>query len=137
MPKGSLPDKRAAEVGNEIASDGVCKELEKCGMTFQFAALKHKELMEANKTVSCVAGKDAGAGTVDFVDVPDWSARAKGLDMYYSVRGAYAAKKLDATIRGDVSLIAQDVKKPKNSGRKVDNPVEKSSYQPQAKKRKA
>ena len=54
---------------------------------------KHAELLDATKTVSAVSGRDAGADSVDFVDVPDWQARAKGLEMAYKLKGAFVEKK--------------------------------------------
>ena len=54
---------------------------------------KHAELLDATKTVSAVSGRDAGADSVDFVDVPDWQARAKGLEMAYKLKGAFTEKR--------------------------------------------
>jgi hypothetical protein len=54
---------------------------------------KHSELLDATKTVSAVSGRDAGADSVDFVDVPDWQARAKGLEMAYKLKGAFTEKR--------------------------------------------
>lgn len=131
----ALPVEEKQQIGAAI-SDTICAEFEKAGIGTSYAVERHRELMEANKPVACniiTKGgkdkdqKDADSLTTDFVEVPDWSARAKGLDMYYSVRGAYAAKKLDATIRGDVSLIAQEIKKPRNSGKKPQDVVPKGA----------
>jgi hypothetical protein len=54
---------------------------------------KHADLLDATKTVSAVSGRDAGADSVDFVDVPDWQARAKGLEMAYKLKGAFTEKR--------------------------------------------
>jgi hypothetical protein len=61
---------------------------------------KHSELLDATKTVSAVSGRDAGADSVDFVDVPDWQARAKGLEMAYKLKGAFTEKREVSGING-------------------------------------
>jgi hypothetical protein len=72
--------------------DALDKALEKAGLSDDNLAKKHAELLHAQKTVSAVSGKDAGAGTVDFVDVPDYQTQAKALDMAYKVKGKYVEK---------------------------------------------
>ncbi len=49
----------------------------------------HSEMIHASKVVSAVGGNDAGAGSVDFIDVPDWQARGKGIEMAYKLKGAF------------------------------------------------
>jgi hypothetical protein len=53
----------------------------------------HSEMMQATKVVSAIGGKDAGAGSVDFIDVPDWQARGKAIEMGYKLKGAFVEKK--------------------------------------------
>lgn len=53
----------------------------------------HAEMIQATKVISAVGGKDAGAASMDFIDVPDWQARAKGVEMAYKLRGAFIEKK--------------------------------------------
>lgn len=53
----------------------------------------HAEMIAATKVISAIGGKDAGAGSVDFIDVPDWQARGKGLEMAYRLQGAFVEKK--------------------------------------------
>jgi hypothetical protein len=50
-------------------------------------------MIQATKVVSAIGGKDADAGSVDFIDVPDWQARGKGLEMAYKLTGAFIEKK--------------------------------------------
>jgi phage terminase small subunit len=79
-----------------VARPGVQEELnrlaDKIGLTDQKLLEKHVELLDAQKTVSTVSGKDAGAGTVDFVDVPDYLTQCKAVDMGYKVKGRYTEK---------------------------------------------
>jgi phage terminase small subunit len=78
-----------------------CEILEAAGLSDPFIAQAHKDLVTATKVVSLAVNPkpnseneamDAGPGTMDFVDVPDHMARAKGIDMYYRVRGRYSDK---------------------------------------------
>lgn len=58
-----------------IAFRAICRRK---GINLNYLADHLKDGLEATKTVSAVAtDKQAGAGSVDFVDVPDWSARHK------------------------------------------------------------
>ena len=80
------------------------KALDKAGLTDKRLADKHIELLDAQKTVSAVSGKDAGAGTVDFVDVPDYQTQARALDMAYKLKGGYVEKH-EMTHKGKIRLI--------------------------------
>jgi hypothetical protein len=53
----------------------------------------HADMIQATKVVSAVGGKDADSKTMDFIDVPDWQARGKGLEMAYKLAGAFVEKK--------------------------------------------
>ena len=68
------------------------KALNKAGATDAYLTKKNFELLNATKTVSCVSGKDAGSGTVDFVDVPDYQVQLGALEKAYKVKGAYVEK---------------------------------------------
>jgi hypothetical protein len=78
--------------------------MERKGLKLNKGLKKLKDLMEAQKTVSAVSGKDAGAGTVDFVDVPDNPTQIKALDMFFRLRGDYPAEKKDVKHTGNVSI---------------------------------
>ena len=98
---------KAAGVSETYAS-GVLKKPEvvatiqnlmaKHGLDDSSLLKKHAELLEACKTVSTVSGKDAGSDSVDFVDVPDWQARAKGLEMAYKLKGSFAPEKRELNV---------------------------------------
>ena len=69
---------------SEILENPVIKKtfyeiLEKAGLSDMYVAGKHRELMDATRKQ-------------DSVDVPDYMARARGLDMYYKIRGRYIEK---------------------------------------------
>ena len=85
----------------EKFTQAYCETLAAAGLTEDFAAKVHVDLMTATKVVSLAVNpksgseneaKDAGPGTMDFVEVPDHMARASGLDKYYRVRGMYNDK---------------------------------------------
>lgn len=89
------------------------KRLTRAGLGVKAATKTHRELLEATKPVSCTivrkSGKDKSAPdadetTTDFIEVPDWAARAKGLDMLYSIHGAYAEKKVKALVDANLTV---------------------------------
>ena len=67
--------------------------MEKSGLGDKNLLSVHKDMLQASRTVSAVSGKDANAGTVDFIDVPGWQARGKALEMGYKLKGAFIEKK--------------------------------------------
>ena len=75
------------------------KLMDKVGLSDANVFKAHAELMAANKTVSVIPvkgeteGRDASASSVEFVDVPDWQARAKGIDMAHRIKGRFVEKK--------------------------------------------
>lgn len=111
MAKG-LDPAVSKENGQKVMCEWA-KRLSRAGLGVKAATKVHKELLEATKPVSCTivrrSGKDKSAPdadetTTDFIEVPDWAARAKGLDMLYSIHGAYAEKKVKATVDGTLEL---------------------------------
>jgi hypothetical protein len=66
--------------------------MEKSGLGNSVLLSKHRELLNASRTVSAISGKDANAGTVDFIEVPDSPVQVKALDLAYKLRGAYIDK---------------------------------------------
>lgn len=70
----------------------MARALEKAGVTSDRIARKVADLMDAKKVVSAVAGKDAGAGTVDFVDVPDNQVQLKAAELAGKFRGDFTEK---------------------------------------------
>jgi hypothetical protein len=67
---------------------------------------KLNQLLESTKPISCIKGKEADGGTVDFVDVPDNQAQCKALDMLLNLGDYYPDKKLkhDVNLKGDLTV---------------------------------
>ena len=66
--------KTSTEIGQEagkIARRQTEQRLRRAGITRIYYMQKLKDLCEATKPISCIKGKEADGGTVDFVDVPD------------------------------------------------------------------
>ncbi len=78
----------AAVLGNPVIQAAFSDILEKAGLSDEYVAGKHRELLEAKKIVSI---RTEGEGVTE-VTVPDYTARARGLDMYYKVAGRYLDK---------------------------------------------
>ena len=70
----------AAVLGNPVMQETFYEILEKTGLSDEYIASKHKQLIDATRK----QGE---------VDVPDYTAVAKGLDLFYKVRGRYVEKK--------------------------------------------
>lgn len=87
----------------EMAAKKVLSGLKKAGLTRPYYLQIIKECCEATKSISCISGKDAGSGSVDFVDVPDYRIR---LDAVKTIIDLY----------GDKAPTKQDVKFPDKDG---------------------
>lgn len=102
---GYLPGSAHVTVSRKLKTakiqSALDKAYEKAGISDARLAKKHAELLDAKKTVSAVCGKDAGAGTVDFVEVDDYPVQAKALDMALKRKGAYPK---EGVIEGNVNL---------------------------------
>lgn len=77
--------------------------LDRAGLSDSTLAKKILEWINAQKTVSAIAGTDAGAGTVDFVDVPDYTTQVKAGEMICKMRGHFA-EKIEHEIIGNMSI---------------------------------
>ncbi len=101
---GLSPTSAASQVSRIVrepqTQDALLAALEKRGLTDDYAADHHRQLIEATKVISAMviapgSGsdlKDAGSMTRDFVEVPDNQAKAKGLEMLYKLRGKFTEK---------------------------------------------
>jgi len=79
---------------NPLVKQTYCQILDAAGATDEACAKVIVDAMKAVRTVSCISGKDANAGTVDFVDVDDHPTRLKAVDMIHKVRARYVEKKV-------------------------------------------
>jgi hypothetical protein len=57
-----------------------------------------KEGLDATKVISAVSQKDADEKTMDFIDVPDWSARNKVLELILKMRGKLVERNINLNI---------------------------------------
>lgn len=74
--------------------------MDKMGLTDDSLIQKLMDLKEAQRTVSAIGGKDANAGTVDFVDVPDNPVQLKALEMAFKLKDKFPTNKTDITSDG-------------------------------------
>ena len=87
-------------LNNPKTQSTLLEAMERRGMGDDYLAEHHRMLIEGTKVISAniiVPGggtdlKDAGSMTKDFIEVPDFQAKAKGLDMFYRLLGLYKDK---------------------------------------------
>jgi hypothetical protein len=87
-------------LANPNVKNALIHEMEKLGMTNDFLAGHHKQLIEGTKVISAMviapgSGSDladAGSLTKDFIEVPDLVAKAKGLELAYKLKGLFTEK---------------------------------------------
>ena len=90
--------------------------MDKAGLSDSKICKAHAELMGANRTISVIPakgeteGRDATGSSVEFVDVPDWQARAKGIDMAHKIKGRYVERKEVSGPNGDAIPVRFTVK---------------------------
>lgn len=80
----------AASIGYENLRKLQTNEImESMGLTDKRLYSKLDELIEAKRTVSAISGRKANAGTVDFVDVPDYQTQVKAIDIALKLKAKY------------------------------------------------
>jgi len=100
----------AAILDNPLIKQTYCEILDAAGATDEACAKVIVDGMRAMRTVSCVSGKDAGSGSVDFVDVEDHPVRLKAVDMVHKVRGRYVeTKKIVGADGGPIQVKAVEL----------------------------
>jgi hypothetical protein len=83
---------------------GMADAMDKVGLNNEFLMQKLKDGLDCTKVISAVGGTDAGAGTMDFIDVPDHTNRKGYLDQALKIKGAYAADKTDINLNGPIKI---------------------------------
>jgi hypothetical protein len=73
------------------------RRLKRAGLTRPFYMQIIKECCEATKSISCISGKDAGSGSVDFVDVPDFRIRLDAVKTIIDLYGDKSPEKHEVT----------------------------------------
>ena len=84
------------------------KRLKRAGLTRPYYMQIIKECCEATKSISCISGKDAGSGSVDFVDVPDYRIRLDAVKQIIDLYGDKAPVKNEHEIKGPVQIAIID-----------------------------
>lgn len=77
------------------------KALRDFKITSKTVAKKIHEHLNAKKTVSAVSGKDANAGTVDFIEVDDYQTQQKAIEQVFKIENI--GQKVDVNHTGSVS----------------------------------
>mgnify|MGYP000877180121 FL=1 len=96
------------EASLQAAEKNRCKteqRLRRAGLSRTYYMKKLKDLCEATKPVSCVSGKDAGAGSVDFIDVPDNQTQLGAIRTIIDLYGDKAALKQDVKHEGNIEIL--------------------------------
>jgi hypothetical protein len=84
---------------------GMVDAMEKAGLTNDYLMNKLKDGLDCTKVISAVGGTDAGAGTMDFIDVPDHTNRKGYLDQALKIKGAYVTdNKTDINLNGPITV---------------------------------
>lgn len=94
-----------ADIENKAAEEAICqteKRLKRAGLTRTYYMTKLKDLCEATKPISCIRGKEADGGTVDFVDVPDNAVQLNAVKTIIDLYGDAKPKKLDVNMGGNI-----------------------------------
>jgi hypothetical protein len=109
-----VPFATAARAESDPAiKSAMTRALESVGCTDKKIATTVLEALDANKTVSAVSGKDAGAGSVDFVDVPDFPSRLKAAELAGKFRGDFVEKhQVDQNVTVSVIDYSKAIKEP-------------------------
>ena len=94
-----------AEIDIKAADYAICqteRRLKRAGLTRTYYMQKLKDLCEATKPISCIRGKEADGGTVDFVDVPDNAVQLNAVRTIIDLYGDSKPKKLDVNMGGNI-----------------------------------
>jgi len=102
-------------LNNPKTQSTLLEAMERRGMGDDYLAEHHRMLIEGTKVISAniiVPGggtdlKDAGSMTKDFIEVPDFQAKAKGLDMFYRLLGLYKDKQ-EIDLKQPITFVTKD-----------------------------
>lgn len=79
----------------------ISDELDKIGLTDSKIASVLLDAIDAQKTVSSYnTNREANAETDDFIDIPDWQARLKAIEITAKMKGHFIEKR-DITSKGE------------------------------------
>ena len=80
-------------------------KLTAAGLTRERYMAKLDECLEATKPISCIKGKDADGGTVDFIDVPDYRVQLDAVKMIISLYGDNAPVKQEVDLKQPIRVL--------------------------------
>ena len=69
--------------------------LDKAGLTDEKIGSVLTEAAEATKPISATSGRDASEASMDFIEVPDWNARLKSIELAGKMKGHFIEKRED------------------------------------------
>jgi hypothetical protein len=95
-------DLKREEAAADYAISQTAKRLKKAGLSRTYTYNKLKSLCEATKPISCIRGKEADGGTVDFVDVPDNRVQLDAVKTVIAMYGDLAPEKHEHDIGGSL-----------------------------------
>ena len=93
------------EISIMAADKAICeteKRLKRAGLSRSYYMKKLKDLCEATKPISCIRGKEADGGTVDFVDVPDNMVQLNAVRTVIDLYGDKKPIKADVNLGGNI-----------------------------------
>ena len=87
---------------HDAAVNDTERRLKRSGLTRSYYLLKLKALCECTKPISCIRGKEADGGTVDFIDVPDNSVQLNAVKTVIALYGDEAPAKHTVDVAGSL-----------------------------------
>ena len=103
-----MKDAKGFQAKDEVISE-TQQALKAAGMGLPRLVVKLGELLDAQKSISCVSGKDAGTKTMDFIAVPDNATQIKALDMAFNLGDHYPSKKVTADLNHNINELSPEV----------------------------
>lgn len=114
IDSGLSPKTAASQVSQILkepkTQSALLEAFKKIGMDDAFLAEQHRDLILGKKVVQAIVmNPDGEEGEIvhDFVEVPDYVAKAKGLEMAYKLTGQFASEKIDHNIKRNVTVIVR------------------------------
>ncbi len=103
MNEGPLPVEISREIGQKLMAETECAFRKRYSPDVIIEDIDR--LREATKPISCIRGKEADGGTVDFVDVPDNQTRL-GATKFAAELAGYVGKKsvIDTKLSGTIEV---------------------------------
>lgn len=86
----------AATIGNEnLIKLEISDLMDQMGISDERLVSVLDEGLQANRTISAIAGTEANGGTVDFVDVPDFQTRHRYLETGLKLKDKFPSTKVE------------------------------------------